>query len=194
MPYKDLEVRRAFQREYKRRKPRTAEQKRYRDKNPHKRITKERKWELTYNAPRKRYNEMLSAQGNKCRICETPFSETIKPVTDHDHSCCPGDSSCGLCVRWLLCSGCNTGLGAFKDSPKALRKAAELLQRFVLPDFTETATRGPRSKGLPTFEELKHRVRYKKGSTARNNPSDVSLSLTDGDHPNESTDLLESRA
>lgn len=55
-------------------------------------------------------------QGNKCAICgdENP--------TDLDH--CHKTRQ----VRWLLCKHCNRGLGAFKDNPELLRKAAKMLE------------------------------------------------------------------
>ena len=61
--------------------------------------------------------EILSRQGGVCAICggENP--------TDLDHCHETGK------VRWLLCKHCNRGLGAFKDDPSLLRKAAEMLEQ-----------------------------------------------------------------
>lgn len=57
-----------------------------------------------------------AAQGNVCAICDAP------DPSDLDHCHVTGD------VRWLLCTHCNRGLGAFKDSPNLLLKAANLLK------------------------------------------------------------------
>lgn len=76
------------------------------------------------------YDEMLAAQGGHCAIC--PSTEpggrwgTFFPV-DHDHSCCPGPKSCGECIRGLVCSPCNVGLGAFGDDPDRLMAAVAYL-------------------------------------------------------------------
>lgn len=76
----------------------------------------------------KRYN--ISVEGmvwvmeQPCQICGV---ELEKPYIDHDHSCCPGDVSCGRCVRGVLCSTCNLGLGGFKDDPDLLRSAIQYL-------------------------------------------------------------------
>lgn len=71
--------------------------------------------------------ELLRACGNKCEICKKPFNST--PHIDHDHSCCTSDYTCGKCFRGLLCGNCNYGLGHFKDSPEALREAANYLEK-----------------------------------------------------------------
>jgi hypothetical protein len=73
---------------------------------------------------------LLAVQGGVCAICGTddPGSRWGWAI-DHDHSCCDGTDSCGKCVRGVLCVGCNTGLGGFKDDPERMRRAIEYLQR-----------------------------------------------------------------
>lgn len=78
--------------------------------------------------------EAFRAMGDSCWICGTSepggFGKKSFSI-DHDHACCPGASmSCGRCVRGLLCGGCNVGLGAFRDDPELLRKAADYLEKF----------------------------------------------------------------
>lgn len=77
-----------------------------------------------------KYEEMLAAQGGKCAVCGTndPGGRwgTAFPI-DHDHSCCPGPKSCGKCIRGLVCSPCNVGLGAFGDDVDRLMAAAAYL-------------------------------------------------------------------
>lgn len=71
------------------------------------------------------YDQLLSEQGGRCRICDkTEPGGSGKFHVDHDHACCPGKSnSCGACVRGLLCTRCNAGLGMFGDSPELMERA-----------------------------------------------------------------------
>ena len=66
------------------------------------------------------YDRMHQLQSGKCAICEEAAGEGKRRLhVDHHH----GSGQ----VRRLLCEGCNTGLGKFKDSAGLLRKAAEYL-------------------------------------------------------------------
>lgn len=76
------------------------------------------------------YDEMLASQGGRCAVCSTaePGGRWgTNFMVDHDHACCPGPKSCGACVRGLICSPCNVGLGAFGDDVDRLTAAAAYL-------------------------------------------------------------------
>lgn len=75
------------------------------------------------------YEIMLEAQDGKCLICELNGDRVL--YVDHDHSCCPGDTSCGKCIRGLLCQGCNHGLGNFQDNTTYLANAIKYLERHM---------------------------------------------------------------
>lgn len=69
-----------------------------------------------YGLTPEQYNEMFERQEGKCKVCK----EEIKLVVDHCHT--TGE------VRGLLCNGCNTGLGLFKDSIDRLEEAVVYLK------------------------------------------------------------------
>jgi hypothetical protein len=80
-----------------------------------------------YGLTQEAFDALLGAQEGRCAICERQLSERI--CVDHDHSCCPGATTCGNCVRSLLCVSCNTALGHFSDSPEILLRAHDYLVR-----------------------------------------------------------------
>lgn len=81
-----------------------------------------------FNIPLAKLKEMYVLQNFKCKICKKECDRYKNLSIDHDHKCCPENGkSCGLCVRGLLCSNCNHGLGNFKDDPKLLLNAIEYL-------------------------------------------------------------------
>lgn len=84
---------------------------------------------------------LRALQDNRCAICNKPLDDTLNKNgrrvwhVDHDHACCPGRTSCGDCVRGLLCASCNQKLGWFEgqyeqvtsylNNPPARRRASE---------------------------------------------------------------------
>lgn len=70
-----------------------------------------RNWNLQrrYNITASDYDRMFAEQDGRCRICKKQPAERRLHV-DHDRGCCPGSTSCGKCVRGLLCVSCNSKL------------------------------------------------------------------------------------
>ena len=78
-----------------------------------------------YGLTQEQYDKMESDQGGVCAICLQVPTRAFD--IDHDHSCCPGDTSCGECVRGLLCFNCNSALGKLKDDVGSLKRAVAYL-------------------------------------------------------------------
>jgi hypothetical protein len=74
-----------------------------------------------YGLTMDRFNAMLEDQNYACAICGAQKTENRKffPVVDHCHKTKK--------VRGLLCSGCNLGLGKFKDDSRLLLRAIHYL-------------------------------------------------------------------
>lgn len=85
-----------------------------------------------YSITPERYQELLEAQGGVCATCKkSPVGRSDgsrRFHVDHDHACCPGNYSCGKCVRGILCYSCNQGLGCAKDDIEILRAMVEYLE------------------------------------------------------------------
>lgn len=73
-----------------------------------------------------RYDEMLVEQSGRCYLCEEPLRGGVH--IDHDHRCCPGNKSCGKCIRGLACQKCNQGVGQFGDDPDRMEMVARNLR------------------------------------------------------------------
>lgn len=72
--------------------------------------------------------ELYLRDTTPCQICGSYPNEGTSLAVDHDHSCCPGEETCGKCVRGFLCVNCNRGLGCFKDRGDLLKRALDYLQ------------------------------------------------------------------
>ncbi|GAA2484092.1 hypothetical protein Ahu01nite_010800 [Winogradskya humida] len=85
------------------------------------------------------YDSLRAKQGYRCAICQrheddipvvasgrprrdgSPSAPAFKLTVDHCHT--------SLRVRGLLCSGCNAGLGSFRESVPALLAAVSYLHQ-----------------------------------------------------------------
>ena len=78
-----------------------------------------------YGLPPLRLQELLAPQA-----CSNPgCGEVTSLHIDHDHACCPGYTSCGKCVRGVLCAGCNQSLGSLQENPQRIRGLLDYLAR-----------------------------------------------------------------
>lgn len=82
-----------------------------------------------YGLTIEQYNQILISQGGKCAACPArPVDGGRRFHVDHDHACCPGSKTCGLCVRGILCPSCNTTLGHAKDDAERLKNLVKYLE------------------------------------------------------------------
>lgn len=68
------------------------------------------------------YRNLFIKQDNKCAICKQDL--VLKKHTHIDH--CHKTNK----VRGLLCHGCNTAIGLFKESQDVLESAREYLKKY----------------------------------------------------------------
>jgi hypothetical protein len=111
----------------------------WREANPEKRKASKAAWDKanpekrklhSYKARVKKYNlsieeyeNMLKQQNQCCAICVEPLDKAEKTHIDHNHHTNK--------VRGILCHGCNTSLGGFRDSIKILKSAQKYLEKYA---------------------------------------------------------------
>lgn len=154
MPHKDPEIRKAYLREWNRRNkgyqigrfakrlekdPESLRQynrenmRRWRANNPDKVAlqSKNRKrndkdkcsyLQNKYDMTLEQWKSLFILQGSCCAICKSYWPNGANWHTDHCHK--TGK------VRGILCNGCNTGLGQFKDKITSLQSAISYLERY----------------------------------------------------------------
>ena len=96
---------------------------------------------LQYDELKYRLNGKGHAISESCFICGEPFGALRRRQIDHDHA--TGD------VRGILCASCNLGLGAFRDDPILLIRAANYL---VTDDIQFLRTEGLASASARGYE------------------------------------------
>lgn len=73
------------------------------------------------------YKQMLEDQDGHCAICPATPEEVGTLCVDHDHDCCPGEKTCGKCLRGLLCPACNTAIGLLNDDVVRIQSAVSYI-------------------------------------------------------------------
>lgn len=145
MPYKDPEVRRAFQTAYrasadpeKRReqmrqwqRAHADKQREYKHRYHAKRLATDlsgvreeqrRAWlKRRYGITIEEHLALIDAHDNRCAICAAQGTDSAPLHVDHDHLT--------LRVRGMLCGACNRAIGLFKDDPEVMERAAQYLKR-----------------------------------------------------------------
>lgn len=91
---------------------------------------KGRRVEATYGLTPEEYDELYAFQGGRCALCRRARGISKRLAVDHDHRCCPGPTSCGECVRGLVCSTCNDVLAHFRDEVAAGHRLVAYLERW----------------------------------------------------------------
>ncbi len=74
-----------------------------------------------YGLTEERFAAMLAEQGGRCAICMAPPEVNTRLDIDHCHTT--------GAVRGLLCVGCNTAMGKFRDDPDLLERVVAYLRR-----------------------------------------------------------------
>lgn len=75
------------------------------------------------------FAQIWEAQKGLCYLGGHPLPTDLKHVhIDHDHSCCPPNTSCAYCRRGLACQSCNNAIGLLMDDPDLMERAADALR------------------------------------------------------------------
>lgn len=95
-----------------------------------KKRAKAKRVEKTYTLTSEDYDKLYRFQAGRCAGCRRATGASKRLAVDHDHMCCPGPTSCGKCVRGLMCSDCNRILGHFRDDAVAFERMAAYLREW----------------------------------------------------------------
>lgn len=83
-----------------------------------------------YGMTEESYIELMRRQSYRCYGCGVHADDYGKNFhIDHDHACCPGVGSCGVCVRGLLCNLCNTGWGKLDENLAIVKRLHDRKER-----------------------------------------------------------------
>lgn len=87
-------------------------------------------------------DELFQSQGYCCAFCGTQGPQDITGSKGWNIDHCHKSNK----VRFILCNHCNRGLGAFKDDPDLMIKAANMLKAFIANRNQEAGPQAARTK------------------------------------------------
>ena len=100
----------------------------------------------TYRITVDRYERLLQKQHGRCYLCNKK-SPNRRLAIDHDHRCCATATSCGYCIRGLLCSPCNTSLGSYE-------KMVDTFGIDAIERYRQRRVEGPTIEEFKVVEEM----------------------------------------
>lgn len=74
------------------------------------------------------YERILESQGGGCAICGSAVNSDSRETRNGKYFLHIDHCHATGCVRGILCSACNMGIGKFNDSPELLRMAAKYIE------------------------------------------------------------------
>lgn len=108
-----------------------------------------------FNITQARYDDMLAAQDGRCKLCRATKPGGMGAFhIDHDHLCCPGNKSCGRCIRGLVCRKCNDCIGKANESAALLQRGADYVRQWDRVRHLRSASRAR----APYLLELEDRL------------------------------------
>lgn len=116
--HKDIEASRAYQRK--------AQAKARRDPEKSMAIKARKRGGGKHKMTIQDLETLFQNQGSKCAICNTQDPQGLHGSTGWNIDHCHKTNK----VRFILCNHCNRGLGAFRDDPAIMRRAATLLENY----------------------------------------------------------------
>lgn len=89
-----------------------------------------------YRLTQEQFDEKLTSQSGVCLGCgaERSSSRHEHLSVDHDHACCPGVTSCGKCVRGLLCLQCNVLVALIEANPDRVQVLLDYLDSYTIKE------------------------------------------------------------